>query len=102
MFNKNETPVTTERLHEVLDGEVVDDETTEKKDRKSAFKKYAITAGLGLAGTLLVTVLFGAFLGGDTDNDDDDDDIDPVVIDANDPESSGYTAISDEGSDENE
>ena len=101
MFNKNETPVTTED-HEVIDGEVVDDETTEKKDRKSAFKKYAITAGLGLAGTLLVTVLVGAFLGGDTDNDDDDDDIDPVVIDANDPESSGYTAISDEGSDENE
>ena len=99
MFNKNETPVTTED-HKVLDGEVVDDETTEKKDRKSAFKKYAITAGLGLAGTLLVTVLFGAFLGSDTDNDDDD--IDPVVIDANDPESSGYTAISDEGSDENE
>ncbi len=101
MFNKNETPVTTED-HEVLDGEVVDDETTEKKDRKSAFKKYAITAGLGLAGTLLVTVVFVAFLGGDTDNNDDDDDIDPVVIDANDPESSGYTAISDEGSDENE
>ena len=101
MFNKNETPVTTED-HEVLDGEVVDDETTEKKDRKSAFKKYAITVGLGLAGTLLVTVLFGAFLGGDTDNDDDDDDLDLVVIDANDPESSGYTAISDEGSDENE
>ena len=101
MFNKNETPVTTED-HEALDGEVVDDETTEKKDRKSAFKKYAITAGLGLAGTLLVTVLFGAFLGGDTDNDDDDDDTDPVVIDANDPEASGYTAISDEGSDENE
>ena len=101
MFNKNETPVITED-HEVIDGEVVDDETTEKKDRKSAFKKYAITVGLGLAGTLLVTVLFGAFLGSDTDNDDDDDDIDPVVIDANDPESSGYTAISDEGSDENE
>ena len=101
MFNQNETPVTTED-HEVIDGEVVDDETTEKKDRKSAFKKYAITVGLGLAGTLLVTVLFGAFLGSDTDNDDDDDDIDPVVIDANDPESSGYTAISDEGSDENE